>query len=285
MLTLPAPAKINLYLHITAIRNNGMHELDTAFAFTEACDLLSFEASPNIQVSCSEPALSGEQNLVQQVLQAFKAQHNIIQGLHVHIDKHIPTQAGLGGGSSDAATAIMAANNIWNIHASRDVLIDFATAFGADIPCFLYGKASLASGIGATLSHYPQALPSQILLLARPASGLSTADVFRHFDSTLTTPNTLDTMRRDSPSIGENDLEASACALNPDVAQLLACLRQQTDTAWMSGSGSTCVALFDSHQQAQHVSDLLHKKNLASWTHTGNICDIHPMQSNEALTV
>ncbi|MBL4775193.1 MAG: 4-(cytidine 5'-diphospho)-2-C-methyl-D-erythritol kinase [Mariprofundus sp.] len=277
MLTLPAPAKINLYLHITAIRNNGMHELATAFAFTEACDLLSFEVCPNIQVSCSEPALSGEQNLVHQVLQAFKDQHHISQGLHVFIDKHIPAQAGLGGGSSDAATAIMAANQLWNIHACRDALIDFATPFGADIACFLYGKASLASGIGATLIDYPQALPKQTLLLARPASGLCTADVFAHFDSTLTTPDTLDTMRRDSSSIGENDLEASACALNPDVAQLLVYLRQQTDTAWMSGSGSTCVALFDTRQQAQQMSDMLQEKNLASWTHMGNICDIHPM--------
>jgi len=280
VLTLPAPAKINLYLHITAIHHNGMHELDTAFAFTEACDLLSFEANKNIQVSCSEQDLNGEKNLVHQVLQAFKTQHNIAQGLCVHIDKHIPAQAGLGGGSSDAATAIMAANKIWGIHANINDLIDFSTPFGADIPCFLYGKASLARGIGATLLDYPHALPSQTLLLARPSSGLSTADVFDHFDSTLTAPDTLDTMRRDSPSIGENDLEASACMLNPDIAHLLNYLRNHTDKAWMSGSGSTCVALFDTQQRAQHTSGVLQQKNLASWTHVGNICDIHPLRSS-----
>lgn len=277
MLTLPAPAKINLYLHITAIRDNGMHELNTAFTYTEACDLLSFENSLQLQVSCSKQHLSGKKNLVYQVLHAFREKYEIQSGLNVYIDKYIPEQAGLGGGSSDAATALMAANSLWNINASTDELINFATPFGADIPCFLYGRASLATGIGASLINYPHPLPKQTLLLARPNCGLSTAQVFRHHDSTLTTPYRLDTMRRDSPSIGENDLEASACALNPNIPKLLDELRKQTDRAWMSGSGSTCVALFDSQKQALKVSDLLQKKYLADWTHVGNICDIHPM--------
>ncbi len=281
MLTLTAPAKINLYLHITAIDKHGMHELDTAFAYTEACDLLSFETHDQLQVSCSKAHLSGKKNLVHQLLQAFRDKHGITQGLKVHIDKHIPEQAGLGGGSSDAATALMAANKLWHLNASTEKLIEFATPFGADIGCFLYGKASLATGIGATLKAYPHTLPSQFLLLARPDSGLSTADVFRHFDSTLTTPFRLDTMRRDSPSIGENDLEASACKLNPTVAQLLVELRKKSDRAWMSGSGSTCVALFDTHQQALKMSEALQTEGLASWTHIGNIRDIHPMVSDK----
>ncbi len=281
MLILPAPAKINLFLHITAVYDNGMHALDTAFAYTQACDQLHIEPSDQLHITCSEQHLGGERNLVHQLLQAWREQHHITAGLHIHIDKHIPEQAGLGGGSSDAATAIMAANKLWGIDASIDELIDFATPFGADIPCFLYRKASLASGIGASLVDYPHALPTQTLLLARPESGLSTAEVFNHFDSTLTTPDRLATMRRDSPSIGENDLEASACKLNPDVAQLLVFLRQQTETAWMSGSGSTCVALFDSHQQANKVSDALQHHHLASWTHVGNICDIHPIKASD----
>ena len=277
MLTLPAPAKINLYLQVTAVHDNGMHELNTAFAYTEVCDQLSIESSDELQITCSQPHLGGERNLVHQVLQALKTRYSIKDGLRVHINKQIPEQAGLGGGSSDAATAIMAANNLWNIHANRDALIDFATPFGADIPCFLYGKASLATGIGATLRDYPYPLPGKSILLARPGSGLSTAEVFRHFDSTLTDHPGLATMRRESSGIGVNDLEASACFLNPAISQLLTELRKQTDTAWMSGSGSTCVALFDSHHQALNVSDLLQQLNLANWTHVGNICDIHPM--------
>jgi len=280
MLILPAPAKINLYLYVTAVHNSGMHELDTAFAYTQACDFLSFKPSPHLQIKCSQQHLGGEQNLVHHVLQGLREKYGIHQGLDVYIDKKIPEQAGLGGGSSDAATAIIAANKLWNIHASTDELIKFATPFGADIPCFLYRKASLAKGIGASLVDYPHALPRKTLLLARPQSGLSTADVFHHFDSTLTTSNRLATMRRDSPSIGDNDLEASACTLNPDVAQLLSFLRQQTGKAWMSGSGSTCVALFDNHQQAGKVSDILQQQYLANWTHVGNICDIHPVQCN-----
>ncbi|WP_255418405.1 4-(cytidine 5'-diphospho)-2-C-methyl-D-erythritol kinase [Mariprofundus sp. EBB-1] len=280
MLTLPAPAKINLYLHITTVHSNGMHELNTAFAYTEAHDLLHFEKSNEIVVTCSQQHLSGKANLVHQVLEALQTRYGIKHGLRVHIDKQIPEQAGLGGGSSDAATAIMAANTLWDIHASSSTLIDFATPFGADIPCFLYGKASLATGIGASLIDYPYPLPGQTLLLARPETGLSTAQVFRHFDSTLTDLSGLATMRRDSPCIGDNDLEASACLLNPDVAQLLTELRTQTEEAWMSGSGSTCVALFDNHHQALKVSDFLQQKSLANWTHVGKICDLHPIMLN-----
>jgi len=282
-LTLPAPAKINLHLHIRGRHSDGMHELDTAFAFTQACDELHFTDSETLQVTCSLPHLSGERNLVFQLLHAFKAKHHIEQGLAIHIKKKLPEQSGLGGGSSNAATALLAANHIWNTKLSIKEMIEFAAPFGADIPCFLYGRASMAHGIGEKLLPYPTPLPEQTLLLAWPGVGLSTAEVFRHFDSTdhaLTPSEVLDTMRRDSADLGSNDLEASACSLSPDVRRLLDCMRQQTEFAWMSGSGSACAALFDDDRQASATAEKLKRQNLATWVHIGKMITTHPVQEN-----
>lgn len=116
--TLAAPAKINLYLRVGNRLAGGRHELETAFAYTGACDRLHFSASDSIRVSCSLPHLNGENNLVHRLLHAFSQVHGVRKGLAVHIDKQLPEQAGLGGGSSDAATALLAANRLWNIHAS-----------------------------------------------------------------------------------------------------------------------------------------------------------------------
>jgi len=289
MIQLSAPAKINLHLYITAIREDGMHELDTSFAFTEACDLLSFETSDHIQVTCSKAHLSGEKNLVHKILQAFKDHCGIEQGLKIHIEKNIPEQAGLGGGSSDAATALMAANSLWGVHASTEELIAFATPFGADIPCFLFGRASMALGVGEKLQDYPQKLPEKQLLLAWPGLGLSTAEVFAHFDQsvatgdhTLTSPRGVDTIRGDLGSLGENDLEDSACSLSPEVSQLLEFMRNHSEKAWMSGSGSTCVALFDDQHQASEMADVLKQQGLATWTHVGGMHTKHPLQAKNS---
>jgi 4-diphosphocytidyl-2-C-methyl-D-erythritol kinase len=280
-ITLPAPAKINLHLHIIGRRRDGMHELDTAFAYTQAFDELHFTDCDSLQITCSLPHLSGDKNLVFQLLHAFRTKYHVKQGLAVHIKKRVPEQSGLGGGSSDAATALLAANDIWNTHISIEEMIEFAAPFGADIPCFLYGRASLARGIGEKLVDYPSPLPEQALLLAWPDSGLSTADVFRHFDSfdrTLTPSEVLDTMHRDLPGLGNNDLEASACSLNPDVKGLLDCMRQQTEFAWMSGSGSACAALFDDEKQATAMAEKLKLQNLAAWVHVGKMIATHPVQ-------
>ena len=280
--TLPAPAKINLYLRVGNILADGRHELETAFAYTEACDQLHFGSCDSLRVSCSRPHLDGENNLVHKLLKAFREQHGIVSGLAVHIEKHLPEQSGLGGGSSDAATALLAANHAWGVHAPIAGLIDFAAPFGADIPCFLYGRASTAGGIGEQLTDYPEPLPQQTLLLAWPGVGLSTAEVFRHFDNSphpLTASEGVDTIRRDSAVMGHNDLEASACSLSPAVMHLLESLRRQAKSAWMSGSGSACVALFDDPAQAEKLAETLKQQRLATWTHIGKMVGLHPAHS------
>ena len=162
--------------------------------------------------------------------------------------------------------------------------MSFAAPCGADIPCFLYGKASLAHGIGDKLCDYSLPLPEKCLLLVWPGGGLSTAEVFRHFDHqvhsgdhTLTPPEGLDTIRRDSACLGKNDLEASARILSLEVSQLLNELNKHSDTVWMSGSGSTCIALFDNAEQAGEVAEHLKQQNQNIWSFAGNMHSRHPL--------
>jgi len=290
--TLPAPAKINLHLHVTGIRDDGRHELDTSFAYVDVADQLTIRTHNSLHVTCSDTHLEGESNLVWRVLTAMREHYGVSEGMHVHVEKLLPEQAGLGGGSSDAATAIIAANHLWGLNLPPDELITFAAPFGADIPCFLFGSASLAAGIGEHLIELPTPLPQQHIVLAHPGTGLSTAEVFARFDAgaQLTRHGAKDTMparssgqatkqaQKQTFRLGANDLEAVACDLCPELESLLAALRGQTDKAWMSGSGSACVALVDDADTARQQAEELQHADLARWTHVGKLLAVHPLR-------
>ena len=278
-----SPAKINLHLQITGVLPDGKHGLDTSFAFVDVYDRLHISLSHEISVQCSVGSLSGEKNLVFQVLLALQKKYHVQHGLSVSIEKTLPAEAGLGGGSSDAATALLAANVLWDLHLTTEVLIEFATPWGADIPCFLFGKASVAKGVGEKLRDYPEALPDGYLCLARPCEGLSTAAVFRHFDESielmLTRQNDNAKVRPASQGcvpIGCNDLEGSATALLPMISSVLSLMKSCSKQAWMSGSGSTCIGLCSSKFEAEQLALNLHDEGLASWTHVGKLLKKHP---------
>ncbi len=288
MLTLPAPAKVNLFLRVTARRADGMHELDTAFAFADAGDELRISPAARLEITCSDSALNGERNLVHRALARFAEACGASAGLRVHIEKRLPAQAGLGGGSSDAATALLAANRIWQAGWPIARLIEFAAPLGADIPCFLFGRASHARGIGERLVPWPHPLPQAALLLAWPGEGLATAEVFAHFDaaSALTPQQGADTMRAPSEAdaaamIGVNDLEPSALAISGAsggrLHLLLDVMRREAASAWMSGSGSCCTALCGNAAQAKALAARLLREKLASWTHVGALLARHPL--------
>jgi len=305
MLEVPAPAKINLHLHITGLTAQGYHLLDTSFAYVDVYDVLHIEPAPDLKVSCSDASLDGENNLVFRVLHALRERYGIKQGLRVHIDKQLPSQAGLGGGSSDAASALMAANSLWNLHLDRHTLCTFAAPFGADIPCFLFGQASLAAGIGDELA--PLALPEekQHVVLAHPGVGLSTAAVFQRFDhehgllkqqpeGQLTPQGAKATMRAGlkgaaaKPSfaqlpMGENALEAISEQMCPELARLLTAMRKDQAASWMSGSGTACVALCENSTQAEELAERLTAEHLATWTHAGTLLRGHPMRHGDML--
>ncbi|MCF7822084.1 MAG: 4-(cytidine 5'-diphospho)-2-C-methyl-D-erythritol kinase [Mariprofundaceae bacterium] len=281
-----APAKINLYLKVTATLESGYHELDTSFAYVDVADELTISPADTLSVTCSNPRLNGELNLAYRVLDAFRQQHGLSSGLSIHIDKRLPDRAGLGGGSSDAATALMVANNHWGVKCSKEALMKFAAPFGADIPCFLFERASLAKGIGEQLSDYPRALPAGFILLAYPGVGLSTPEVFNCYDRqasaavALTHNDVTDTIRANpAPAIGDNDLEACASSLSTEVDELLKELRSVSEMAWMSGSGSTSVALFENRHEAEAAASMLLERGLATWTHVGRLLNRHPLES------
>jgi len=289
--TYTSPAKVNLHLAITNIREDGYHELDTSFVYVDVGDVLHIQKAEQLLVTCSESALSGESNLVYQVLAAFRQQHGITTGLSIHIDKHLPAQAGLGGGSSDAATALMVANQQWGIHANIVELIAFATPFGADIPCFLFQQASLATGVGEQLKPYAQAIPHTPIVLAWPGKGVSTVAAFQHFDAHFYCPLTDEKgvakvrARSDGKGfeMGLNNLEQSALALCPPLAKLLSAMRKKSEHVWMSGSGSACIAVCDSSKKADELVQHLQHHQLASWTHIGRFVQHHPWQTEQHL--
>ncbi|MDQ6986442.1 MAG: 4-(cytidine 5'-diphospho)-2-C-methyl-D-erythritol kinase [Mariprofundaceae bacterium] len=318
MIEVPAPAKINLHLRITGITADDYHLLDTSFVYTDACDVLHIDTSESLEISCSDPSLNGADNLVFHVLDALRRKYRIHQGLRVHVEKKLPMQAGLGGGSSDAATALIAANHLWKLGLNSRQLIAFATPFGADIPCFLFGQASLASGIGEQLSPLDIstiiAPKRQHIVLAHPGVGLSTAAVFQRFDSEFTANNnakssqltpsgTKATIRasltgdsgglladehKTAPesaipiefSLGENALESVSCAMCPQLARLLACLRREQAKSWMSGSGTACISLCENAESGTQIADRLRAEDTAVWHHVGSLLPRHPLHNS-----
>ncbi len=280
---LPAPAKVNLHLWVTGILDDGRHTLDTSFAYVALYDSVHVQPATTLRVRCSIPALNGANNLVYQVLDALRKQYHITDGLDVYIEKRIPAEAGLGGGSSDAATAIMAACRLWQIDATMAELIDFATPWGADIPCFLFGQTSRATGVGECLQVWHQTLPEGLVCLARPGGGLSTKAVFEDFDQdkVLTQGMSLASLRAASQQglpIGENMLQASAARLLPALSVLLTSMRHHASQVWMSGSGSTCIALCGNQQAAQTLLNDVTAHALADWTWCTRWLQSHPLR-------
>lgn len=281
----PAPAKVNLHLAVTGVTDDGYHTLDTSFVYVDVGDTLRIQLSECLQVHCSDTTLRGENNLVYQVLAAFRQKYKVTQGLDVFIDKKLPAMAGLGGGSSDAATALWVANQLWSVACSLEELIDFSVRFGADIPCFLYGRASQAYGIGEKLSVYQGAIPEQNIVLAWPGEGVSTAAAFSRFDQNkfhaLTDEKTVATVRARSGAasfdLGYNDLEKSAASLCSPLLAMLTAMKEKSERAWMSGSGSACVAVCHSSEEAYALAKELQKHKLATWIHVGHFLPKHPL--------
>lgn len=286
-----APAKVNLHLAITDVLSNGYHALHTSFVYVDVYDELHISLADDLVVRCSNVDFDGEANLVYQVLHAFRRHYQITQGLSVQVIKNIPAQAGLGGGSSDAATALWVANQLWSIHLSRDELIKFSVNFGADIPCFLFGVASVAQGIGDVLAAYTKAIPNGFVVLAWPGHGVSTSAAFAHYDANefnaLTDEKAKAKVRARSAmngfELGFNSLESSAVALCNTIALLLAAMREQAESVWMSGSGSACVAICDTGIQARQMAVELKRRKLASWVHVGRFLPVHPLQGNKNI--
>jgi 4-diphosphocytidyl-2-C-methyl-D-erythritol kinase len=243
----PAPAKLNLFLHITDRRADGYHLLQSVFMLIDWCDTLHFELATTTSTITREdlgPALPAI-DLTLQAARALQAATGCTQGAHIGVLKSIPAQAGMGGGSSDAATALLALNRLWNLKLSRAELAQIGVQLGADIPFFLCGANAWVEGIGDRITPLEKAyqLPSARFAVVKPAAGLETKLIFSSPDLKRDSKGaTILGFAAENFDFGQNDLQPVAQALCPEVTQAIEWLESQGLKARMTGSGSAVFA-------------------------------------------
>ncbi|MDQ8038058.1 MAG: 4-(cytidine 5'-diphospho)-2-C-methyl-D-erythritol kinase [Pedobacter sp.] len=239
--SLPAPAKLNLFLHITGRRADGYHLLQTVFQFIEEADTLHFSLRDDGQITLL-PELAGvpaEQNLIVRAARLLQAETACTLGADIRLEKRLPMGGGIGGGSSDAATALLGLNRLWSLQLDEDRLATLGLKLGADVPVFVRGRAAFAEGVGEHLT--PVEIPEPYYLVLTPKAHVSTAEVFNHADLTRSTPaitlaaflggGTLPSLRNDC----ENVVRKQA----PEVDAALTWLGLH-GPAKMTGTGACC---------------------------------------------
>lgn len=246
----PAPAKLNLFLHVTGRREDGYHLLQTAFQFIDYCDWLEFQPAGEggIRYLSPLPGVSAEQDLVYRAAVLLQQKTDCRQGVEIRLHKHLPAGGGLGGGSSDAATTLVALNRLWETGLSPAQLAQLGLTLGADVPVFIYGRAAWAEGVGEQLQ--PLDLVEPWYLVITPPVQVSTGDIFTAPELTRDCkPITISSFLKGE---GQNVCQPVACRRYPLVAQILDWL-SQFSPARMTGTGSSVFAAFDDEQQALQV--------------------------------
>lgn len=251
MITLPCPAKLNLFLHITGRRRDGYHTLQTIFQLLDIHDELMLNGRPDQQIAftCNTPGLGGDNNLVVRAARLLQRATGTRQGADIQLIKHLPAGGGLGGGSSDAATTLLGLNYIWKTGLNEDELAALGLTLGADVPVFIRGKSAWAEGVGEVL--YPTSLKPAYYLIIIPNCAVSTAQLFTHKDLTRNTPPI--TMATFLTQGGHNDCEPIARSLYPEVDTALNWLTQHAPNGRMTGTGACVFATFNTLTQAQQV--------------------------------
>jgi len=250
-LSVSAPAKLNLFLHITGRRPDGYHELQTLFQLLDYGDELHFAARADEQVTLS-PALPGvahDDNLITRAAHMLWPYRTVPCGVHISLTKRLPLGGGLGGGSSDAASTLVALNHLWRCGRSRAQLQALGLQLGADVPVFVGGQTAWAEGIGEHLT--PVNLAQRWYLVLCPPCQVATARVFSHKDLTRDTSNI--TVAAFLGQGGRNDCQPLVRSLYPDVDEALNWLEQFAPQAQMSGTGACIFAAFESAQKAHDV--------------------------------
>lgn len=245
----PAPAKLNLFLHITGRRPNGYHLLQSVFMLIDWADTLHLERRPGGHISREDlntdaPALP-KHDLVVRAAQALQQATGCTWGAHIVLDKRIPQEAGMGGGSSDAASCLLALNQLWGLHLPRTTLMALGLQLGADVPFFLGGQHAWVEGIGEQLQ--PLALPTARFVVLKPPTGVATPQIFQHpaLERDCPVADMHDFLTLDASTLyqyGHNSLQAVAQQLCPDIGWGLHWLQQQGLPGRMTGSGSALFA-------------------------------------------
>ncbi|HMT79447.1 MAG TPA: 4-(cytidine 5'-diphospho)-2-C-methyl-D-erythritol kinase [Azonexus sp.] len=244
----PAPAKLNLFLHVVGRRPDGYHLLQTVFRFIDRADRLHFMPRDDgeIHLATPIPGVPADSDLTVRAARLLQQATHCRQGVSIHLDKQLPMGGGLGGGSSDAATVLLALNHLWQTGLTRDQLKTLGLSLGADVPIFVHGHNAFAEGIGESFTDVT--LPPASYLVLHPAVQVPTASIFGATE-----------LKRDTIAMrpeewhhgqGHNDLEAVACTKYPAVAEALAWLKARTPQAMMTGSGACVFAEFSRHDDA-----------------------------------
>ncbi|MGQ0384785.1 MAG: 4-(cytidine 5'-diphospho)-2-C-methyl-D-erythritol kinase [Gammaproteobacteria bacterium] len=244
----PAPAKLNLFLHVLGRRADGYHDIQTVFQLIDLADSLMFAPRPDGAIRRTEgpPEIREPDDLCVRAARRLQVEGRVHAGADIRLVKRIPIQGGLGGGSSDAATTLVALNEIWGLRYDDDRLAALGREIGADVPLFTRGRSAWGEGVGDRLT--PVELPPRHFAIVWPGVGVPTAQVFQAPELTRNSPET--TIRGFLKAGGRNDCEAVVTARQPAVAAALAWLSGRGE-ARLTGTGSCVFAAFADHRSAQ----------------------------------
>ncbi len=256
-LKLISPAKLNLFLHVTGLRNDGYHLLQTVFQLLDYGDTMQFEQHKDrrILLATDIPGLAQQDNLVYRAALLLQTYSDTPFGADITLEKVLPMGGGLGGGSSNAATTLLALNQLWNTHLSEDELAKLGLQLGADVPVFIRGHSAFAEGIGEKLQAID--IPETYYLVIKPDCEVSTAQIFSHRELTRSTSTI--TIAAFFEQGGHNDCEVVVRQLYPAVDSALNWLNQY-GLARLTGTGACVFLAFDNEAEAQRVFQQLPKE-------------------------
>ncbi|WAE61051.1 4-(cytidine 5'-diphospho)-2-C-methyl-D-erythritol kinase [Stutzerimonas sp. R40042] len=250
MLTLPAPAKLNLMLHITGRRADGYHELQTLFQFLDYGDELSFRLREDgqIRLLTELPGVDHDSNLIVRAARMLQRESGCTLGADIQLTKRLPMGGGIGGGSSDAATSLLGLDHLWNTGLGEDRLAELGLSLGADVPVFVRGRAAFAEGVGERLQ--PVDLAEPWFLVIAPQVSVSTAEIFADPELTRNTPAI--TVRSLLAGGGHNDCQPVVEKRYPEVRNALSLLNKFVQ-ARMTGTGACVFGSFPNEGEADKV--------------------------------
>ena len=288
-LRVAAPAKINLFLHVTRRRPDGYHDLQSLVAFAVVGDMLALERADDLSLAIDGPFAKGlaaeADNLVLRAARALAARSSAIGGAHIRLTKNLPVASGIGGGSADAAAALRGLLGLYGAHVANDETLAIAASLGSDIPVCVASAAAWMEGRGEILTALPP-LPPVHIVLVNPGLSVATADVFRRLviraDQKLLAPPpafpTLDALVIYLKAT-HNDLETPARAAAPAIGDVLAALAGEGAVfVRMSGSGATCFGLFETAAKAEHAAASIGKARPGWWSRAGMLLDAEAAQ-------
>jgi 4-diphosphocytidyl-2-C-methyl-D-erythritol kinase len=276
-LSITAPAKINLYLHVTGMRDDGYHLIDSLVAFAYVHDIIMIEPANSLTLINKGPFRKGlpttSDNLIMRAAEKLKKLSGITDGAKITLTKNLPIASGIGGGSSDAAAAIRGLIRHWGIHLSLHDLSGLSLELGADVPICLFGQAAFMGGVGEQIDPVHK-LPEAPMVLVNPRVGISTPAIFKarkaefsianRFDAT---PTTLDSLIKFLKEDHGNDLMEPAIQKKPVIGDVLLQIKvtRGCQLARMSGSGATCFGFYHTQNEADEAAQMIKNAHPKWW--------------------